>query len=153
VEPQGTVLSQDGSRRTFLTKSVNALIGLWVACAGILGGAAGFRYLWPTIKTAGSVREEEVSFPMSELSEGAMKRVIIKGKPVGVILSDGKLHALSLICTHLGCIVSWQSDQMRFLCPCHASIFDVNGTVLGGPAPRPLPSYEAKVSGNTVIVG
>lgn len=77
----------------------------------------------------------------------------IGGKPVGVIRLNGKLYALSLICTHLGCIVSWHLEERRLICPCHAGMFDVTGAVLGGPPPRPLPSYEVKLSGDTVVVG
>jgi cytochrome b6-f complex iron-sulfur subunit len=140
-------------RRGFLVKSVNGLIGLWTISMAVLGGYTGVRYLWPTQKTASSERAEEVSFPKSELSEGGIKKVVVNGKAVGVVMTDGQLHALSLVCTHLGCIVNWQADDKVFLCPCHASMFDANGAVLRGPAPRPLPSYEVRVSGNTVVVG
>jgi Rieske Fe-S protein len=44
--------------------------------------------------------------------------------------------AVSLICTHLGCIVV--HDESGFHCPCHGSKFDQRGDVLGGPAPRGL---------------
>ena len=152
-EAQQSISSGDGSRRDFLTRSVNGLIGLWAAVTALFAGYAGFRYLWPTEKTAGTVRAEEVTFPRADLAEGEIKKVLIKGRPVGVIQSDGELHALSLVCTHLGCIVSWQGDQKVFLCPCHASVYDVHGTVLAGPAPRPLFSYEVRVSGDTVVVG
>ncbi|OGG02354.1 MAG: hypothetical protein A3F83_10610 [Candidatus Glassbacteria bacterium RIFCSPLOWO2_12_FULL_58_11] len=50
----------------------------------------------------------------------------------------GYFYALSAVCTHLGCIINWKSQEGVFRCPCHGSIFDKVGEVLGGPAPRPL---------------
>lgn len=144
---------EEVTRRDFLHTTINTLIGLWVASMALLSSYAGLRYLWPTEQTAGPSGEKKISFSLYELPEGDMKRVVINGKPVGVIRSDGELHALSLICTHLGCIVNWHPEEKRLICPCHAGIFDVNGAVLGGPPPRPLPSYEVRLSGDTVVVG
>jgi cytochrome b6-f complex iron-sulfur subunit len=45
-------------------------------------------------------------------------------------------RALSALCPHLGCVVAPQGSGFR--CPCHGSTFDAQGTVLDGPAPRPL---------------
>jgi cytochrome b6-f complex iron-sulfur subunit len=76
----------------------------------------------------------------------------VEGQPVGVYRYQGTVHALSLVCTHLGCLVNWVPDQGEFHCPCHGSRYDANGAVLQGPAPLPLKRYEARVSGTTVIV-
>ncbi len=51
---------------------------------------------------------------------------------------QGELHALSAKCTHLGCVVHWNSAERSWDCPCHASRFDTDGTVLHGPAASPL---------------
>ena len=48
-------------------------------------------------------------------------------------------------CTHLGCGVTWIPEAHIYLCPCHGSVYDANGTVVGGPAPRPLYRYEVRV--------
>lgn len=51
---------------------------------------------------------------------------------------DGNLHAVSLRCTHLGCLVRFNSAEHTWDCPCHGSRFAPDGTVLEGPATQPL---------------
>jgi Rieske Fe-S protein len=68
--------------------------------------------------------------------------------------ADGVV-AYSATCTHQGCPVNmWSKDRKAFVCSCHASVFDpVNGAeVIGGPAPRALPSLALKVKDGAVIV-
>lgn len=62
----------------------------------------------------------------------------------------GEFKAFSAVCTHQGCLVSSVADgQIR--CPCHGSAFSAtDGSVLGGPAPTPLPAERIKVSGGTI---
>jgi Rieske Fe-S protein len=56
---------------------------------------------------------------------------------------DGTVTAVSATCTHLGCIVRFNDAETAWECPCHGSRFAVDGTVLQGPANRPLePRYE-----------
>jgi nitrite reductase/ring-hydroxylating ferredoxin subunit len=51
---------------------------------------------------------------------------------------DGVLHAVSLRCTHLGCLLHFNGAERSWDCPCHGSRFDVDGAVLEGPAVHPL---------------
>jgi glycine/D-amino acid oxidase-like deaminating enzyme/nitrite reductase/ring-hydroxylating ferredoxin subunit len=58
----------------------------------------------------------------------------------------GKLHERSAVCTHLGCIVDWNTTEGSWDCPCHGSRFDPEGKVLNGPAISALAPVEAEKS-------
>jgi len=63
------------------------------------------------------------------------------------VVRDGDdFHVISSVCTHLGCSVQWRQDERRFDCPCHGSRFREDGTVISGPAPRPLEWYAVALS-------
>ena len=70
-----------------------------------------------------------------------------------VIGGAGGVYALSAVCTHLGCITRYLSDENAIACPCHGSRFDLEGNVVHGPAPRPLPWLEVTpdAAGNLVV--
>ena len=56
---------------------------------------------------------------------------------------SGVAHGVSLRCTHLGCLLRWNGAERSWDCPCHGSRFDVDGSVLEGPATAPLERREA----------
>ena len=69
-----------------------------------------------------------------------------------VRLSDGGFLALSIRCTHLGCSINWEDDNKRFICPCHASAFEINGNVQNPPAPSALDYFLVTIQNGKVMV-
>jgi Rieske Fe-S protein len=57
---------------------------------------------------------------------------------------QGALHAVSAICTHMGCIVGWNETDRSWDCPCHGSRFALDGSIIHGPAVKPLQAVGAK---------
>ena len=102
------------------------------------------------VSPEGTVRNETLlnlviltRFDPAELSEETRARAA-----EGVV-------AYSAVCTHQACPVNmWAKDRNAFVCSCHGSVFDPkNGAeVIGGPAPRPLPSLGLKVTDGVVTV-
>lgn len=71
---------------------------------------------------------------------------ISKGK-FYMIRDDDGLLALYKVCTHLGCLVPWVPSANRFICPCHGSQFQRDGTYISGPAPRALDRFVIRLIG------
>jgi len=76
-----------------------------------------------------------------------------KGTAWVVKNADGKILAFSPTCTHLGCAYHWDTGKSEFVCPCHGSEFALDGTVLSGPAPRPLDQFEIKIENAHLWLG
>lgn len=131
------------SRRNFL-----GLASLWSAilpALAMLGGI--FRMVKPNVHYEESKRFKigtAENFPV-----GTMKK--LDDKKVFIFSTDKGLHAISSVCTHLGCIVN--ITEWGFQCPCHGSRYNQNGKVIGGPAPRNLSWYEISkdIDGSLVV--
>jgi menaquinol-cytochrome c reductase iron-sulfur subunit len=67
--------------------------------------------------------------------------------------ADNAVIAYAPQCTHLGCAYHWDEPSHRFVCPCHTSVFSIDGKVLSGPAPRPLDRYMVKIEGGKLQIG
>ena len=67
-------------------------------------------------------------------------------------LEDGGFLAISRTCTHLGCTVPWVDKEKKFVCPCHASVFDITGDVVNAPAPRALDLFPITIENNVLKV-
>jgi glycine/D-amino acid oxidase-like deaminating enzyme/nitrite reductase/ring-hydroxylating ferredoxin subunit len=70
--------------------------------------------------------------------------VIVRGDEKIAAWRDeaGRLHAVSASCTHKGCTVTWNNADRTWDCPCHGSVFAADGSVIHGPARKPLPPAE-----------
>jgi Rieske Fe-S protein len=54
----------------------------------------------------------------------------------------GKIHKLSPVCTHKGCIVGWDTQSKGWTCPCHGATYSPTGQVTKGPAEKDLTPME-----------
>ncbi len=59
---------------------------------------------------------------------------------------EGEVHEFSAVCTHLGCIVKWNTSENTWDCPCHGSRFEALGKVIQGPANSDLSPVEEKTA-------
>ena len=68
-------------------------------------------------------------------------------------LDPSTVAAVSRECTHQGCLVGLPvAPSLIMNCPCHHSRFRADGTLVQGPADRPLPAYPARIEGDEVVV-
>lgn len=77
----------------------------------------------------------------------------LKGDPTYLIVeNDGTLASFGLnaVCTHLGCVVPWNSGEGKFMCPCHGSQYNAEGKVIRGPAPLSLALAHTEVANDRV---
>jgi len=56
-----------------------------------------------------------------------------------IVRSAQGFYALSAVCSHLGCLTVWKQEAGVIACPCHGSTFKRDGSIIAGPAPKPMP--------------
>jgi glycine/D-amino acid oxidase-like deaminating enzyme/nitrite reductase/ring-hydroxylating ferredoxin subunit len=82
---------------------------------------------------------------LTGLSKGEGKVVNYKDEKMAVYKDpEGKLHAVSPICTHLKCEVKWNVAERSWDCPCHGARYSYDGKVITGPADRDLETIVIK---------
>ena len=134
-------------RRSFL-KLLTSLLGLSALGAFIYPL---FRFLLPLEIAA---RARAVTIAKKEIPINATKDVMIGQTPAIILnIRDKGFLAFSRVCTHLGCLVKYHPDKEVFICPCHAGVFDLEGNVVSGPPPKPLPKFAVKVEGDNLVIG
>jgi cytochrome b6-f complex iron-sulfur subunit len=136
------------TRRRFLDIFINGTFFTTVLAA--IGTALAF--VLPAKRSNGDGESRTEVGPVERLSVGKAVKVLHRGQPVVVGNTKRGYFAVSAVCTHLGCLVDWNDRTQQLDCPCHAAIFDTQGNILTGPAPRALPSYEVMVVGGKVFV-
>ena len=129
-------------RRDFL-----GLAGLWTAGLALLGSVIGMARLpKPSVLPEAGSRFR-IGRP-EEFPAGTAR--IVPERNVRIVSDTRGVAAVSLVCTHLGCIVS--ETARGFGCPCHGSQFGPEGEVLQGPAPRPLRWLEVSQAADGALV-
>ena len=139
-------------RRDFLMKLG---IGAGVAGIGAQAGAS-LRSLVPNVSYDAPTTVK--LGPPSEFADGLK---FLPDERLFVVREGNTFHAMSAVCTHLGCTVRAEAMSQpetmtvegaslrvthRFLCPCHGSKYTGDGSPVSGPAPRPLAWYHLSVA-------
>ena len=128
------------ARRDFL-----GLVSIGSALAALVFAAIGMIRLPKAAVLSSPSKKFRVSLPDS-LAAG--QAYVPPGRSVALFRDAAGVYAISLVCTHLGCIVKSQADG--FECPCHGSRFSPDGGVTKGPAPKPLPWRKVSVASSLV---
>jgi Rieske Fe-S protein len=97
--------------------------------------------------------ETTIAGHVGELKPNSGKIFAFGSRPAILILTpDGQYHALSAVCTHLGCTVQYRPDLHEIWCPCHNGIYGINGQNISGPPPRPLTVFDVHLQGGDIVV-
>ncbi|WP_044640206.1 QcrA and Rieske domain-containing protein [Risungbinella massiliensis] len=158
-------MSKKLTRRQFLTYTLGGT-------AGFLGAGMMFPMVRfavdPVLKAGGGGDFIDVNLAESEVSDKPRAvefEVDVKDgwyqtkekRTAWVLKNAGKILALSPICKHLGCTVSWESNPQfknEFFCPCHFGRYEKDGTnVPGTPPAKPLDQYKTEVRNGRLFIG
>ena len=149
------------TRRKFY---VTAIYGLWSVIAAALSIPAAIYLLFPPRLrkapewvNAGDISKFDPGVPVEMVFRqnrvDGWKIQSEKTSAWVVKFADSHVVAFGPQCTHLGCAHHWDGAKNQFVCPCHNSLFSIEGKVVYGPAPRQLDRYETKIEGNKLLVG
>jgi cytochrome b6-f complex iron-sulfur subunit len=118
------------------------LTGISLSGSGLLSAFSNFVFFKPRA-TYGAPQRFTAGVP-TDYPEGT--RITLDAQRVCMVRDGNKLGAISTTCTHLGCTVGL--SDTGFACPCHGSLYDQDGKVTGGPAPRALSWYKVSLAPN-----
>ena len=146
LDSKATGETVDEERRGFVKK-----LGVTALVLGIGGAVVECgRFLKPNV-----LYEPSRVFKVGELNQFPFgSRTVIEGHGVEIVREKDGVYAISLVCTHLGCLLKpvENDPEVGYMCPCHGSTFAPKGKVLGGPAPRDLPWYEMYMDNTGTLV-
>jgi hypothetical protein len=103
-------------------------------------------FVGENVGAAGHLVQRALPLSGSEPNRHSTGKVVShRGKKLAVYRDEkGVMHRMSASCTHMGCIVQWNSFERCWDCPCHGSQFAPTGEPLQGPAVKPLTPVEEK---------
>ena len=141
-------------RRTVLRGAGASAAALALAACGggSGGGTTSGSGSTPTTSSSGGGGASNAIAKTSEIPVGG--GMVFAGRNVVVTQpTAGTFKGFSATCTHQGCKVEGVQAG-KIVCPCHGSMYSItDGSVQGGPAPRPLPPVAVKVEGDSIIKG
>jgi cytochrome b6-f complex iron-sulfur subunit len=149
--PGSQDLAEEGrlSRRRFIRylTGFSVLSTLAIVVTPVIG------FLVPSKSSTAAAGGRVLVSTLDKLPAGQGAVVAVGSKPAIVINTAQGVTAYSAICTHLGCIVTWDSGANLIVCPCHDGRFNpANGAVVSGPPPAPLPALTTAVEGTDIYV-
>jgi Rieske Fe-S protein len=140
-------------RRTVLRGAGASAAALALAACGggSSGGTSAGSGSTPTTSSSGGGGSAAIA-KTSEIPVGG--GMVFAGRNVVVTQpTAGTFKGFSATCTHMGCKVEGVQAG-KIVCPCHGSMYSItDGSVQGGPAPRPLPPVAVKVEGDSIVKG
>jgi Rieske Fe-S protein len=143
-------------RRTALKvvcASTGSLCGALAGCGSGAPAPAENLVSLPAV-VAGKVEIPLDMFPMlSQVGGGVVGRANGLAEPLAVTREgDTRFFAFKAMCTHMSCVVRFNSLNATLDCPCHGSSFELDGTVLTGPATVPLRGLPTEFNGTIIGV-
>ncbi len=160
-EGQHAAVDVSPTRRAFYIGFINGAMGLIGVALAV--PAAIYLLFQPKLrKEAEGVDTADLStIPTGTPTEIAFERKRVDGwktiteKATAWVVKkpDNDVVAFTPQCTHLGCAYHSDDPSHTFMCPCHNSVFSIDGKVLSGPAPRPLDHYMTKVDAGKLEIG
>jgi cytochrome b6-f complex iron-sulfur subunit len=143
MNPAETKSQDQPNRRTFLQLSLGWIAATFAVAAS---AAAAGGFLTPNV-----LYEPSLRFKAGRPDDFADDSVtFMADERVFIVRRGNTFRCLSAVCTHLGCTVNRTTSGYH--CPCHGSVFNNQGKVLGGPAPRPLPWFLVTLSKDSHLV-
>ncbi len=136
-------------RRRFLRflLGFSALSTLGMIAAPIVG------FLIPPPSAGAGAGGRVLAGTTTDIAANSGKVVAMGSKPVIVINGDAGITAFSAVCTHLGCIVGYDSTVKQIVCPCHDGHFNPGtGAVVSGPPPKPLAAVTITVEKDQIFL-
>ena len=128
-------------------RDVLGLLSMWSMTSALLFATFGIMRL-PKAAVLPSLSKKFRALLPEALPDG--EAFVPPGRSVALFRAADGIYAISIVCTHLGCIVKPTANG--FECPCHGSAFARDGSVVKGPAPRALSWVSVSASPSGVIV-
>jgi cytochrome b6-f complex iron-sulfur subunit len=148
-QTNGGMLNQPVSRRG-LVKYIALGFSAVATAAGVLTPVVS--YLWPPKRGSSEAGGRVAVAATADLPPGKGQVFSVNNKPVIVVNTPDGFKALSAVCTHLGCIVSWNEQKQVIACPCHEAFYNTNGAVISGPPPEPLAQLRVQVEEDQIYI-
>lgn len=154
-------MADNVNRRDFLGMALGG-----IAAVGVGASLIAVKQTWdplPSVVSAGFT-----TIDLSSMQDGEYRQVEYRGTPVYIIKKTAEMkkceerdvvvgnadYSLGIqICTHLGCIPSYDSNTTEFHCACHGGRFDACGRHIFGPPPTPMAIPPFKIDGEKLVLG